>query len=248
MHYCQLSVTINFLDHFHPNSAQKTWRVMKKHSILKWINKQKHLYHNSHAIPMGHSCFHQRSNWSFIGVARQVYGLLFLSQLTPGPLPKSLLITISSSQTRAFIIRLTPSLLSLSCYSCARPQEIITRLLCPHSTHNLSTRPGSKPFVMKSSACPRVTRSLCLRPPPLPPLSWIREKLWARAIWHCHAIDRNCGQQKQKHGLQANLGHQESKYMSVVRSNYVIFSVVLLFFLRHVFTWNTWKRICRCLA
>lgn len=119
----------------------------------------------------------------------------------PRPPPKSLLITISSSQTRAFIIRLTPSLLSLSCYSCARPQEIITRLLCPHSTHILSTRPGSKPFVMKSSPCPRVTRSLCLCPPPLPPLYWIREKLWARAIWHCHAIDRNCRQQKQKHGL-----------------------------------------------
>lgn len=78
--------------------------------------------------------------------------------------------------------------------SCARPQEIIPRLLCPHSMHILSTRPGSRPFVMKSSPCPRVTHSLCLRPPPLPPLSWVREKLGARAIWHCQATDRNCRQ------------------------------------------------------
>lgn len=64
-HYSQLSVTNSFLDHFHHNSAQKTSRVcilVKNHSILKWINKQKHLYHSNHAIPMGHSCVDQRSN------------------------------------------------------------------------------------------------------------------------------------------------------------------------------------------
>lgn len=46
-------------------------------------------------------------------------------------------------------------------FSCARPQEIITKLLCPRSRHiYLSTRPRSRPFVMKSSPCPGVTRSL----------------------------------------------------------------------------------------
>ncbi len=131
-----------------------------------------------------------------------------LSQLTPLPSPKIHPSSPSSSQTPTCIILYTytqmntlPSVTEPLC-GCARPQGIITSLLYPHSTCvYLSTRPGIRLFVMKSLTCPGVTRSLCLRPPPLPPLFWIREKLGARAIWHCHATDRNCRQQKQKHGL-----------------------------------------------
>lgn len=78
-------------------------------------------------------------------------GLLFLSQLTPYP-PSSL----SSSKTPAFIIRLTPSLLSLSCYLVVPDHRKSSQSYCVLAV-GISTWahvPGAGPLLWKARPAP----------------------------------------------------------------------------------------------